>query len=102
MSAIDAEKARYEGGSGVQSNPSRSPSRSVKSIGRDVRPLLMPAPILRYSTTVAELGTIRQAAKRLQVSESAINHQILNLAERITLVRRVERAQLHRIHQSFT
>ena len=43
----------------------------------------MHAPILRYFTTVAELGTIREASRRLHVSASAINRQILNLEERI-------------------
>ena len=41
----------------------------------------MHARILRYFTTVAELGTIRQAARRLHVSASAINRQILNLED---------------------
>ena len=39
----------------------------------------MHAPILKYFTTVAELGTIRQASSALHVSASAINRQILNL-----------------------
>lgn len=39
----------------------------------------MHAPILRYFTTVAELGTIREASRHLHVSASAINRQILNL-----------------------
>ena len=43
----------------------------------------MHAQILKYFTTVAELGTIREAAKRLHVSASAINRQILNLEELI-------------------
>ena len=43
----------------------------------------MHAPILRYFTNVAELGTIREASRRLHVSASAINRQILNLEERI-------------------
>ena len=43
----------------------------------------MHAQILKYFTTVAELGTIREASRRLHVSASAINRQILNLEERI-------------------
>ena len=43
----------------------------------------MHAQILKYFTTVAELGTIRAAAKRLHISASAINRQILNLEELI-------------------
>ena len=43
----------------------------------------MHSQILKYFTTVAELGTIREAAKRLHVSASAVNRQILNLEGRI-------------------
>ena len=43
----------------------------------------MHAPILKYFTTVAELGTIRQASRHLHVSASAINRQILNLEDLI-------------------
>lgn len=43
----------------------------------------MHAAILRYFTTVAELGTIREASRRLHVSASAVNRQILNLEELI-------------------
>ena len=43
----------------------------------------MHAPILKYFATVAEVGTIREASRRLHVSASAINRQILNLEERI-------------------
>ena len=43
----------------------------------------MHASILTYFTTVAELGTIREASRRLHVSASAINRQILVLEERI-------------------
>ena len=45
--------------------------------------IAMHAPILRYFTTVAELGTIREASRRLHVSASAINRQILNLEDLI-------------------
>ena len=43
----------------------------------------MHASILRYFSAVAELGTIREASRRLHVSASAINRQILNLEELI-------------------
>ena len=45
--------------------------------------IAMHAPILRYFTTVAELSTIREAWRRLHVSASAINRQILNLEDLI-------------------
>ena len=43
----------------------------------------MHAQILKYFTTVAELGTIREAAKRLHISASAVNRQLLILEGRI-------------------
>ena len=43
----------------------------------------MHAQILKYFTTTAEQGTIRQASRRLHVSASAINRQILNLEDLI-------------------
>ena len=43
----------------------------------------MHASILKYFTTVADLGTIREASRRLHVSASAINRQILILEELI-------------------
>ena len=43
----------------------------------------MHAPILRYFTNVADLGTIHEASRRLHISASAIHRQILNLEDLI-------------------
>ena len=52
---------------------------AIDRAGPRVRSIGAHAPILKYFTTVAELGTIRQASRALHVSASAINRQILNL-----------------------
>jgi DNA-binding transcriptional LysR family regulator len=41
------------------------------------------SPVLRYFDVVAQLGSIRKAADRLNVASSAINRQLLNLEESI-------------------
>ena len=43
----------------------------------------MHAPVLRYFSEVAERGSIRQAAKTLNIASSAVNRQILKLEENL-------------------